>query len=166
MKGLLQSETLQDRRIHIEAIGGELRLVDGEEEIAFGDLLILRNVNRGDGSLLRNENARRSERRRQIARDRLFARVACEADEDDERADGDRQKPGEHLRRGGLKPADLAELAILLLKFESLGTKQGSCHGGTRQHQNPCPEVANSPARQDEGSFIGGESLYVLCRGT
>jgi hypothetical protein len=102
-------------------------------------------VNRGYGSLLRDENARRSERRREIVRDCLFARVAHEADKDDERADGDRQEPREHLRRGGLKPADLAELAILLLKFEGLGTEQGTCHGGTRRLQYPCPEVANSP---------------------
>ena len=89
-KGLLQGETLQDRRIHVETVGGELRLVDAQEEIALGDLLILRDMDRGDGALLGNENARGSERRRQIPRDRLFSGVTRKADKDDEREDGDR----------------------------------------------------------------------------
>ena len=126
---LLDRQTLQHGCINIQPVGRYLGGVDGEEDVTFADQLVFGNMDLGHGALLRNEYFRCSRGRCEIARDGLFARVARNANEDDDRADRYHEQPGKSLERGGLKASDLAKVPILFLEFEGFGTKEGACHG-------------------------------------
>ena len=84
-----------------------------------------------------------------------------EADEDDERADRNRQEPSEHLRRRGLKPT-WPNSRYCFWNSRASGWNRGACHDGTRRFQHPCSEVVNSPARQGEGSSFHTREAITL----
>lgn len=76
------------------------------------------------GAQLWDEDFRCPSRRREVAGNGFLTGVAGDANKDDDRADGDDEQPGKDFERRRLQTSDLAELAVLLLKVERLGTKE------------------------------------------